>query len=80
MQESALHISLTRPITVRAHERDEFVAEATSALPAQCSFALAFSRFARLRNDEATREFLVLEVGAGREQVRIPLSSAQFAR
>ncbi|SJX62714.1 related to UPF3-Nonsense-mediated mRNA decay protein [Sporisorium reilianum f. sp. reilianum] len=64
-----LHISLTRPFTVRSYERDEYVKVATAEVQrlkaTVGSFPFTFSRIAYLANDDASRHFMVLEVGAG---------------
>ncbi|EST05662.1 U6 snRNA phosphodiesterase Usb1 [Kalmanozyma brasiliensis GHG001] len=77
-----LHISLTRPLTVRSYERDEFVKVATAEVKrlkaSLRSFAFSFSRLAHLANDDASRHFMVLEVGSGREQLHT-LSTALSA-
>lgn len=74
-----LHVSLTRPMTIRAYERDEFVREAIDVAHHaefhRTSLALAFSRFAHLQNDQETRDFLVLEIGTGREIVSLQTST-----
>ncbi|ETS64910.1 hypothetical protein PaG_00884 [Moesziomyces aphidis] len=69
-----LHISLTRPFTVRAHERDEYVKTALAEIgrfsTGMTSFSFSFSRIACLANDDASKHFMVLEVGPGRENLR----------
>lgn len=69
-----LHISLTRPFTVRSYERDEYVKIATAQVHQLkeniSSFPFTFSRIAYLSNDDASRHFMVLEVGSGREKLR----------
>ncbi|TKY85628.1 hypothetical protein EX895_005167 [Sporisorium graminicola] len=71
--EQQLHISLTRPFTVRSYEREEYIkvatAEAERLKATVGSFPFAFSRFAYLANDDASRHFMVLEVGPGREKL-----------
>lgn len=68
-----LHISLTRPFTVSSYERDEYVKIATAQVHQLkeniSSFPFTFSRIAYLSNDDASRHFMVLEVGSGREKV-----------
>lgn len=74
-----LHISLTRPFTLRSYERDDYVQIATAELQRLRvlikSFPLSFSRIAHLANDDASRHFMVLEVGSGRDKFE-KLSSA----
>lgn len=68
-----LHISLTRPFTVRSYERDDYVKVATAEVErfrtSVSSFPFSFSRIAYLANDDASRHFMVLEVGSGREKL-----------
>lgn len=66
-----LHISLTRPILLRAHERDAFVQEVTNVIRQSAPDVLdfAFANAASLVNDDATRMFLALEVGQGHEEL-----------
>ncbi|PWN48182.1 hypothetical protein IE53DRAFT_389645 [Violaceomyces palustris] len=63
------HISLTRPILVRSHERESFWREAKDAIDSVKSkvgtFLISFARFDHLVNDDRTRDFMVMEVGAG---------------
>ncbi|PWN20297.1 hypothetical protein BCV69DRAFT_283173 [Microstroma glucosiphilum] len=68
--EGNLHVSLTQPILVRAHEKDSFLHEARSILQHQSSFALSFSTFAPLLSSPLTsihppRVYYTLEVGLG---------------
>ncbi|KAJ1028307.1 hypothetical protein NDA18_002972 [Ustilago nuda] len=74
-----LHVSLTRPFTVRSSERDEYAKIAKAELQRLKekigSFPFSFSRIAYLNNDDASRHFMVLEVGSGRDQF-VELSTA----
>lgn len=68
--ESNLHVSLTQPILVRAHEKDSFLREAKSILERQSGFTLSFSTFAPLPSSPHTsvhppRVYHTLEVGLG---------------
>lgn len=68
--EGNLHVSLTQPILVRAHEKDSFLREAKSILERQSSFALSFSTFAPLPSSPLTsihppRVYHTLEIGLG---------------
>ncbi|KAN0063400.1 poly(U)-specific 3'-to-5' RNA exonuclease [Thecaphora frezii] len=80
-----LHISLTRPILLRAHERTAFVDEAVEAIRSACRasdlarFPVSFSRLDHLTNDDLTRDFLVLEVGAGWRELRALVDSLSDA-
>ncbi|GAC94037.1 hypothetical protein PHSY_001606 [Pseudozyma hubeiensis SY62] len=67
-----LHVSLTRPFTVRSYERDDYIktalAQAHKLRTTIASFPFTFSRIAHLSNDDASRHYLVLEVSFGREK------------
>jgi RNase P protein component len=78
-----LHVSLSRPIFLRAHQREEFkrtvkriaqlqkpsVRLLTTRLhliiPSHTSFQVSFTTLSELTNDEKTRTFLTIEIGAG---------------
>ncbi|KAJ3548482.1 hypothetical protein NM688_g5293 [Phlebia brevispora] len=60
-----LRISLTRPIYLRAHQREEFKSAVRAVARRSQQFTASFAQFAELVNDERTRTFLTLEVGAG---------------
>lgn len=65
-----IHISLTRPILVRARERDTFFREVRSTLQSFPPLSLSFSRFSTLPSSSSVaknRDFFVLEVGKGHE-------------
>jgi len=56
-----LHVSLSRPIFIRAHQKEE-LRRAIKQLSHRPPFALSFTSFAELRNDERTRTFLTMEL------------------
>lgn len=60
-----LHISLSRPIFLRAHQRDDFKRTVKRIAESVSPFSASFSTFSELTNDERTRTFLSMEVGAG---------------
>ncbi|KAF8895308.1 hypothetical protein BD779DRAFT_1608922 [Infundibulicybe gibba] len=65
-----LHISLSRPTFLWAHQREE-LKRAVKALAATHSpFPVSFSALAELTNDERTRTFLTIEVGAGHRELK----------
>jgi hypothetical protein len=84
-EETELHISLTRPIYLRTHQREDLkkavraVAHNFSVyvLPfayglqysGRIRFTASLSNFTSLKNDEQTRTFLAMEIGAGHAQV-----------
>ncbi|KAG1879229.1 hypothetical protein F4604DRAFT_1753749 [Suillus subluteus] len=65
-----LHLSLTRPIFLRAHQREEFKQAIKLIASRRTPFQASFVTFSELTNDERTRVFLSLEVGAGHNEVR----------
>ncbi|KAL6300092.1 hypothetical protein BKA93DRAFT_741212 [Sparassis latifolia] len=65
-----LHVSLTRPTYLNAHQRDEFKRAVKSMTRAHSEFTASFSMFAELTNDERTRIFLTLEIGAGHAELK----------
>ncbi|KAG6336265.1 hypothetical protein ID866_2819 [Astraeus odoratus] len=60
-----LHISLSRPVLLRAYQRDEFKRTIKGIAESVAPFGASFTTFAELTNDERTRTFLAMEVGAG---------------
>jgi len=65
-----LHISLSRPIFLRAHQREELRKAVKEVAYTSKRFLASFSRLAVFCNDEKTRTFLSLEVGAGHDRLR----------
>jgi len=65
-----LHISLTRPMFLRTHQREEFKKAVKDMARSYHAFPVSFANFAQLTNDEKTRVFLTVEVGAGFDQLR----------
>ncbi|KAG1868989.1 hypothetical protein DFJ58DRAFT_714154 [Suillus subalutaceus] len=70
-----LHLSLTRPIFLRAHQREEFKQAIKLIASRRIPFQASFATFSELTNDERTRVFLSLEVGAGHNELRDLLSA-----
>ncbi|KAG8949780.1 poly(U)-specific 3'-to-5' RNA exonuclease [Tulasnella sp. 424] len=66
----SLHISLSRPIYLRAHHRDDFRVGVQSAARTQNRFTLSFARISSFVNDENTRIFVSVEVGAGHTELK----------
>ncbi|KAL0960875.1 hypothetical protein HGRIS_005890 [Hohenbuehelia grisea] len=64
-----LHISLSRPLLLRAHQRDELKRAVKGIAKDHTSFKASFATFTDLTNDERTRTFLAMEVGAGHHEV-----------
>ncbi|KAI0299597.1 hypothetical protein BC826DRAFT_906356 [Russula brevipes] len=65
-----LHVSLTRPFFLRAHQREEMKRAVRDVAKAHPPFAVSFAAFSDLTNDERTRTFLCMEVGAGHQELR----------
>ncbi|KAF8839549.1 hypothetical protein BDN67DRAFT_953221 [Paxillus ammoniavirescens] len=65
-----LHISLSRPLFLRAHQREEFKRAIQQVVSSLAPFDASFATFSELTNDERTRTFLALEVGAGHVELR----------
>ncbi|KAH9891950.1 hypothetical protein C8Q73DRAFT_746942 [Cubamyces lactineus] len=65
-----LHISLTRPTFLRAHQRNDFKRAVQKAAKSKRRFAASFATLSELTNDERTRTFLTLEVGAGHDGLK----------
>ncbi|KAF9462993.1 U6 snRNA phosphodiesterase Usb1 [Collybia nuda] len=66
-----LHISLSHPTFLRAHQRED-LKKAVKSLSKQFSprFTISFAALSELTNDEKTRTFLALEIGAGHHELR----------
>ncbi|KAF5378844.1 hypothetical protein D9615_006961 [Tricholomella constricta] len=65
-----LHVSLSRPTYLRAHQR-EHLKRAVKAVAKQYSpFTASFAALSDLTNDERTRTFITMEVGAGHAELR----------
>ncbi|KAH8994116.1 hypothetical protein EDB86DRAFT_3064733 [Lactarius hatsudake] len=65
-----LHVSLTRPFFLRAHQKEEMKRAVRDAAKAHPPFTASFAAFSDLTNDENTRTFLCMEVGAGHRELR----------
>jgi U6 snRNA phosphodiesterase len=86
-EETELHISLTRPIYLRAHQREDLkkaVRAVAHNFPVyvlpfayglqyldHIRFTASLSNFASLKNEDQTRAFLAMEIGAGHAQVAL---------
>ncbi|KAK0528298.1 poly(U)-specific 3'-to-5' RNA exonuclease [Tilletia horrida] len=84
---SDFHISLTRPILVRPHEREEFRRIIRDTLGDHSRFNIHFAKLITLVNDDRSRLFFALEAGMGWEGLHTlttalnkPLSSAFRAK
>ncbi|KAK7021220.1 U6 snRNA phosphodiesterase [Favolaschia claudopus] len=70
-----LHISLSRPIYLRAHQREEIKRAVKNVADKSPPFTASFAHVSELINDERTRIFLALEVGAGHHELATLTSS-----
>ncbi|EJC98045.1 uncharacterized protein FOMMEDRAFT_137382 [Fomitiporia mediterranea MF3/22] len=66
-----LHISLTRPIYLRHHQREELRRAVKMAARAVDPFTASFSSFSVFENDEHTRVFLGVDIGAGHSMLEV---------
>ncbi|KAH8077031.1 U6 snRNA phosphodiesterase Usb1 [Cristinia sonorae] len=64
-----LHVSLSRPIYLRAHQRDEIKHAVRRIAKTHHPFNASFATFSELENDERTRTFVTLEIGAGHTEL-----------
>jgi len=64
-----LHISLSRPTYLRAHQREQFKRAVKGVATRFSPFSASFSTFSELTNDEQTRTFLAMEIGAGHAEL-----------
>ncbi|KAJ7465307.1 hypothetical protein FB451DRAFT_434146 [Mycena latifolia] len=67
--EPELHISLSRPIFLRSHQREDMKRAVRSIAEKNSPFTASFAHISHLVNDEGTRIFLVLEIGAGHHEL-----------
>lgn len=69
-----LHVSLSRPTFLWTHQREEFK-NAVGRVAASCKgWVLSLTEFITLENEDRSRVFLAVQVGAGHEQVDLSLS------
>jgi len=64
-----LHISLSRPTLLWTHQRDEFKNAVRRVATSHQGWALSLTEFIKLENDDHSRVFLAIQVGAGHEQL-----------
>ncbi|KAL1693762.1 hypothetical protein GGG16DRAFT_123128 [Schizophyllum commune] len=64
-----LHISLSRPIFLRAHQREDLKRAVKRVARETQGFSTSFTSFSVLTNDENTRAFLTVDVGAGHPEL-----------
>lgn len=69
-KKSELHISLSRPTYLRAHQREVFKRAVKNLSRQFAPFTASFATFSELINDERSRTFLTMEIGAGHRELR----------
>ncbi|KAF8713152.1 Methyltransferase domain, partial [Rhizoctonia solani] len=62
------HLSLSRPVPLRAHQRDDLRKEVRKAALERTQFVASFAQITTLTNDDHSRAFLCVEVGAGHKE------------
>jgi len=70
-----LHVSLSRPTFLWTHQRDEFKNAVCRVVASRQGWTVSFTEFTKLENDDRSRVFLAVQVGAGHEQVRLSVIS-----
>ncbi|GJJ15709.1 hypothetical protein Clacol_009987 [Clathrus columnatus] len=66
----ALHISLSRPVYLFHHQREILRRAVKAVASSQSSFPASFANFTTFENDEKTRAFIAMEIGAGHSELR----------
>jgi len=69
-----LHISLSRPTFLWTHQREEFKNAVRHVAASQQGWTVSLTEFIKLENDDRSRVFLAVQVGAGHEQVGLSSS------
>ncbi|CAE6464380.1 unnamed protein product [Rhizoctonia solani] len=62
------HLSLSRPVPLRAHQRDGFRKEVRKAALERTQFLASFAQLTTLTNEDQSRTFLCVEIGAGHNE------------
>ncbi|KAJ7505566.1 hypothetical protein B0H11DRAFT_429103 [Mycena galericulata] len=68
--EPELHISLSRPVYLRSHQREDMKRAVKALAEKTAPFTASFAQMSELVNDESTRIFLALEIGAGHHELK----------
>ncbi|KAG8928621.1 poly(U)-specific 3'-to-5' RNA exonuclease [Tulasnella sp. 419] len=66
----SLHISLSRPIYLRAHQREDLKRTVRVMASQFAPFMVSFASLQLFQNDEKTREFISIEIGAGHHELK----------
>jgi len=74
---SDLHISLSRTLYLRRHQREELLKTVKNIASQFECFKISFAAFDVLCNDERTRAFLTMEIGAGHRELQSLAESLQ---
>lgn len=64
-----LHVSLSRPTFLWTHQREEFKHAVRRVATSHQGWTLSLAEFIKLENDDHSRVFLAVQVGAGHEQL-----------
>lgn len=65
-----LHISLSRPVYLFHQQREMFKQSVKSMASSHATFSASFASFTAFENDEKTRAFVAMEIGAGHSELR----------
>ncbi|GAA5821142.1 hypothetical protein JCM11251_001982 [Rhodosporidiobolus azoricus] len=68
--QDALHLSLSRPLILQSNQRADLRAGVAKAAKELKGFSARYATFGILENDEKTRRFLGIEIGAGYDDMR----------
>ena len=68
-----LHVSLSHPTFLWTHQREEFKNTVRRVAASHQGWTLSLTEFIKLENDDRSRVFLAVQVGAGHEQVEFSL-------
>lgn len=71
LDDGELHISLSRPTFLWTHQREEFKNAVHRVAASQEGWTLSLTEFIKLENDDRSRVFLAVQVGAGHEEVEL---------
>ncbi|CAG8605849.1 14073_t:CDS:2 [Cetraspora pellucida] len=73
VNDSKLHISLSRPLFLKYFQIEKFWENLRKGFENKKRFSLSFSEISHFTNDDKTRSFLALEVGGGVNELKILL-------
>ncbi|KAI9497318.1 U6 snRNA phosphodiesterase Usb1 [Zychaea mexicana] len=76
-EDEMLHVSLSRCVFLKEHQLDTFAQNIRDSI-AQSSFCITFADVSVLTNDEKTRSFVTVEVGAGYNEADVTQNANQL--